>query len=159
MAKNGTYRLWGIGLIAGLTVLVISALMSSCYAGKTDKEPLRVFCGAASKPAAEECATAFERKTGIRIELQFGGSGTVLSKLKMANRGDVFIPGSPDYLAKAEREGLVDPNKVKVLAYLVPAILVQKNNPKGIKSLDDLAEPGSMSSRQTTGTSRVSVSK
>ena len=142
MAKNGTYRLWGIGLIAGLTVLVISTLMYSRYAGETDKKPLRVFCGAASKPAMEECATAFERKTDTRVELQFGGSGTMLSKLKMAKRGDVFIPGSPDYLAKAEREGIVDPNKVKVLAYLVPAILVQKENPKGIKSLDDLAEPG-----------------
>ncbi|MGD8501614.1 MAG: molybdate ABC transporter substrate-binding protein [Phycisphaerales bacterium] len=142
MAARETGRFWGIAFAAGLAAIAIAALIFSIPGGNADKQPLRVFCGAASKPAMEECAVAFEKKTGVGVELQFGGSGTMLSQLKMAKRGDIFIPGSPDYMAKAKREGVVDPDKVKILVYLVPAILVQKGNPKGIESLDVLAEPG-----------------
>ena len=109
--------------------------------GDSGQEGLQVFCGAASKPAMEECAAAFEEKTGTRVDLQFGGSGSMLSKLKMSKRGDLFIPGSPDYMAKAQREGIVDSEQVSILAYLVPSILVQKGNPKAVESLDDLAGP------------------
>lgn len=102
---------------------------------------LQAFCGAASKPALEEAAAKFEADSGIKVDLQFGGSGTMLSQLKMSKRGDVFIPGSPDYMLKAQREGLVDPEKVEIITYLVPSILVPKGNPQEIRSLDDLVRP------------------
>jgi molybdate transport system substrate-binding protein len=62
--------------------------------------------------------------------------------MKLAKRGDLYIPGSPDYMTKAIKEGLVDPKTVKIIAYLVPAISVQKGNPLEIKRLADLAKPG-----------------
>lgn len=142
MREKKAGRLFGIALAAGVVVLVTAALIFLRHGADTSSGTLRVFCGAASKPAMEECAGAFEKKTGISVELQFSGSGTMLSRLKIAKRGDIFVPGSPDYLIKAEREGVVDPKRVKIIAYLVPAILVQKGNPKGIDALEDLAEPG-----------------
>ena len=66
----------------------------------------------------------------------------MLSQMKMARRGDLYIPGSPDYMVKAEREGVVDPKTTRILTYLVPAIGVQPGNPKGIRTLADLAKPG-----------------
>jgi molybdate transport system substrate-binding protein len=90
----------------------------------------------------EEAAKAFEKKTGIKVYLNFSGSGTMLSQLKIAREGDLYIPGSPDYMVKAEREGVVYPVSVKILSYLVPAILVQHGNPRNIQSLSDLARPG-----------------
>ncbi len=126
-------------VLAGLGWLVYS---TAGHWGPTGQERLQAFCGAASKPAMEECAAAFERQTGIRVDLQFGGSGTMLSKLKMSKRGDVFIPGSPDYMILAQQQGIVRPGQVKILAYLVPSILVQKGNPKAIQSLEDLGRPG-----------------
>jgi molybdate transport system substrate-binding protein len=111
------------------------------WAGR-EGDTLHVFCGAASKPAVEECAAAFENQTGVEVHLQFAGSGAVLSQLKLSKRGDVFIAGSPDYMLKAQREGIVDPDSIKILAYLVPSILVQKGNPKGIRSLEDLGGEG-----------------
>lgn len=66
----------------------------------------------------------------------------MLSQMKMAREGDLYIPGSPDYMVMAERDGVVHPESVKVVAYLVPAILVQHGNPKNIQSLADLARPG-----------------
>jgi molybdate transport system substrate-binding protein len=101
-----------------------------------------VFCGAASKPAMEEAARTFTERTGTKVNLQFGGSGTVLSQMKMARRGDVYAPGSPDFMVKAEREKLIDPQTIRIIAYLIPAIGVQSGNPKNIRSLNDLARPG-----------------
>ncbi|MBC7292663.1 MAG: extracellular solute-binding protein, partial [Thermoleophilia bacterium] len=37
---------------------------------------------------------------------------------------------------------VVQPDTEKIVAYLIPAICVPKGNPKGIRSLDDLAKPG-----------------
>ncbi len=100
------------------------------------------FCGSASEVPMEEAARLFEQKTGIKVELNWGGSGSVMSQMKLAKRGDLFIPGSPDYMNMAISEGLVDPNTVKIIAYLVPTINVQKGNPLKIKELRDLARPG-----------------
>jgi molybdate transport system substrate-binding protein len=138
---------------AAVLVLAISAVLVAvgCGSGDQPKPPpskppqprrLQAFCGAASKPAMEECAAAFEKKTGIGVDLQFGGSGAMLSAIKMAGRGDLYIPGSPDYMAMAERDGIVEQGSSKIVAYLVPCILVQPGNPKGIKTLEDLAKPG-----------------
>ena len=90
----------------------------------------------------EEAARIFEEETGIKVYLTFGGSGTMLSQLIIAREGDLYIPGSPDYMLKAENEGIIYPDSIVKIAYLVPAILVQEGNPRDIQSLADLAQPG-----------------
>lgn len=103
---------------------------------------ITAFCGAASKPAMEEAAKLFEEKTGIKTDLHFSGSGTMLSQMKLSRRGDLYIPGSPDYMVMAERDGVVDSKTVTIISYLVIAIDVQHGNPKDIQTLSDLAKPG-----------------
>jgi molybdate transport system substrate-binding protein len=103
---------------------------------------LELFIGSASKPAAEDAAKEFEKLTGAKLLLHFGGSGKMLSDMKLSNRGDIYFPGSSDYMELAKREKLVIPETEKIVVYLIPAINVPKGNPKGIKTLDDLAKPG-----------------
>ena len=112
--------------------------------GCTQKAPktITAFCGSASKPAMEEAAQAFAEKRGIKVYLNFSGSGTVLSQMKVSKSGDLYIPGSPDYMVMAEQSGVVEPDSVKIISYLIPAILVQPGNPRNIQSLPDLARPG-----------------
>ncbi|MCU0936158.1 MAG: molybdate ABC transporter substrate-binding protein [Gammaproteobacteria bacterium] len=105
-------------------------------------EPLLVFAGAASKPPTEEAAALYEKKTGVKVDVVFGGSGYVLSQMKLARQGDLYFPGSSDYMEKAKRDGDVFPETEKVLVYLVPAINVYKGNPHGIRTLKDLTRPG-----------------
>lgn len=123
--------------IAG--VIVFLALTLSAEAAQ---KTIIGFCGSASKPATEEAAGVFQKKTGIAVELHFSGSGTMLSQMKLSRRGDVYMPGSPDYMTKAVLDGVVDRGTVKIIAYLVPVIDVQKGNPKNILTLSDLARPG-----------------
>jgi len=102
---------------------------------------LELFVGSATKPATEEVARLFEDKYGVSVDLHFGGSGAMLSQMKLTERGDIYFPGSPDFMEKAKREGLVLPDTEQRVVYLIPAISVQKGNPKNIQSLEDLARP------------------
>ncbi|MDR4508468.1 MAG: molybdate ABC transporter substrate-binding protein [Candidatus Brocadiaceae bacterium] len=106
------------------------------------EERLMIFVGAASKPATEEAVSIFEKQTGIHVDAVFGGSGYVLSQMVLAKEGDIYFPGSSDYMEKAKREGYVYPETEEVVVYLVPAINVQKGNPKHIKNLKDLTRKG-----------------
>ncbi|MBM4278680.1 MAG: extracellular solute-binding protein [Deltaproteobacteria bacterium] len=103
---------------------------------------LLLFAGAASKPPTEEVVKAFREKFKIPADVIFGGSGFVLSQMKLSRRGDIYFPGSSDFMEVAKREGFVYPESEKVVVYLVPAINVQKGNSKGIKSLMDLTKKG-----------------
>jgi len=106
------------------------------------QQTLTIFVGAASKPATEEAIKLFEKETGVAVDVSFGGSGFVLSQMVLARKGDIYFPGSSDYMEKAKKEGHVYPDTEKVIVYLVPAINVQKGNPKNIKTLRDLIRSG-----------------
>jgi molybdate transport system substrate-binding protein len=106
------------------------------------KKEILVFAGSASKPALDEAAIAFEKQTGVKVYLTYGGSGTVLSQMELSKTGDIYIPGSPDYMMKAENKKIIDSTSTKIVAYLIPAINVRAGNPKNILSLSDLAKPG-----------------
>ncbi len=105
-------------------------------------EKILVFAGAASKPATEEVIRAFQKESGITVDVIFGGSGFVLSQMQLARKGDLYFPGSSDFMEKAKKEGWVFPESEKIVVYLIPAINVQKGNPKGIRSLKDLTRQG-----------------
>ncbi len=113
----------------------------SCTTVNASQE-LMVFAGAASKPPTEEAAKAFEAKYGTKVFCTFGGSGFVLSQMILGKKGDLFFPGSSDFMEAAKRKGAVIPETERIIVYLVPAINVQKGNPKNIRSLQDLTKPG-----------------
>jgi molybdate transport system substrate-binding protein len=121
-----------------ILALSLSLVCSAVYGA----DSLLVYAGAASKPPTEEAAKLYEKKTGVKIDLVIGGSGYMLSQMKLAKQGDIYFPGSSDYMEKAKREGVVYPDTEKVIVYLVPSINVVKGNPHGIKTLQDLTKPG-----------------
>lgn len=125
-----------------ISCYVISILMILLTFVPAFSKELIIFAGAASKPPTEELAGLFEKKTGIKVHLNFGGSGFVLSQMTLTKRGDIYFPGSSDYMEIAKKKGLVIPETEKKVVFLVPAINVQKGNPKGIKTLKDLTKPG-----------------
>lgn len=130
---------------------VAAALLTGCggsgrggASGGADasRRALVVFAGAASQPATAEAARRFGDATGLRVECTFGGSGAVLNQIQLEQYGDVFIPGSDDYMDLAEERQLVDPTTRRVICFLVPVICVAPGNPLDIRTLTDLARPG-----------------
>lgn len=122
-------------------ILTLFILLSS-HVQASSTRSLLIFAGAASKPATEEAIKNFQIKTGISVNATFGGSGFVLSQMKLSRKGDIYFPGSSDFMELAKKEGAVYPESEKIVVYLVPAINVQKGNPKKIYSLRDLTRPG-----------------
>ncbi|MFN4342994.1 MAG: molybdate ABC transporter substrate-binding protein [Azonexus sp.] len=112
------------------------------WAAAAHAESLLIFAGAATVPPTTDAAKAFEKKTGVKVNVVFGGSGYVLSQMKLAKQGDLYFPGSSDYMEIAKRGGDVLPATEKIIVYVVPAINVQKGNPHRIKGLKDLLKPG-----------------
>jgi molybdate transport system substrate-binding protein len=121
-----------------------SIFFSFFFIQNVQSSPMRilVFAGAASKPATEEAVRIFQEKTGLAVDLIFGGSGFVLAQMKLTKKGDLYFPGSSDFMELAKKEGLVFLESEKVIVYLIPAINVQRGNPKGIYSLKDLTKDG-----------------
>lgn len=122
-----------------LTCLLIFATF---IFARTVYADLLIYAGAASQPPTEEAAREFEEETGIRVDVIFGGSGYVLSQMKLAGQGDLYFPGSSDYMEKAKRDGGVLSETEQRVVYLVNAINVPAGNPKKIHGLTDLLEPG-----------------
>lgn len=100
-----------------------------------------IYIGAASKPPMEEILAIFEEETKIKTKPIFGGSGYILSQLKLSKKGDIFFPGSSDYMELAKRENLILEKTEKRVVYLVPTLNVQAGNPKNIQTLYDLLRP------------------
>lgn len=140
--------LWMLAAVV-MAMAMASALLGGC-AGRPERggegvataREIRVFAGSASKPPLEEIAARFEARTGTRVTLTFGGSGAVLSQMKLSKQGDIYLPGSSDFMELAKKEGVVLPETERIVVYLVPAINVPKGNPQGIQGLEDLAKPG-----------------
>lgn len=86
-------------------------------------------------------AALFEAKTGVKIEMTFNNSGTLVGQLIAARKGDLFIPGSRSFIDKAAEQGLIATSG-KAVAYHVPVIIVPKANPAGIGRIEDFARPG-----------------
>ena len=134
-------------LLAGLVTLTALAGFAILHLHKTSKAQtssveLTVYLCAAAKKPWQELVTEFERETGIKVNAIYGSSGKLYSTIEMTHRGDVFAPASPQYMAKALVEGLVYPDTVRQVAYLLPEIIVPKGNPAGIEKLEDLLRPG-----------------
>ena len=125
-------------LFSFVVSLLIVCPFSQCFG----EEHLLFMAGAASKPVVENLAKGFENKTGIKVDINIGGSGMLLSQIKLSKKGDVYFPGSIDFIEQAKKDKVIDESTVTPIAYLVPAINVQKGNPKNIKSLKDLCKPG-----------------
>ncbi|MCX6872465.1 MAG: extracellular solute-binding protein [Verrucomicrobia bacterium] len=97
---------------------------------------LTVYCAAGLKQAVEAAAADYQRECGTAVSLQFGGTGTLLSQLRVARRGDLFVAADDGSLADARKSGVI--REVLPLARQYPVIAVRKGNPKQIRTLDDL---------------------
>ncbi|MFA6544879.1 MAG: substrate-binding domain-containing protein [Limisphaerales bacterium] len=121
-------------LAAGLAVLAL--LNRGQQASPTTQAPLTIYCAAGLKKPVEEAAAEYRREFGVEAQIQFGGTGTLLSQIRVARRGDLFITADDGAVADARKLGVV--REVLPLARQTPVIAVRAGNPKNIRALADL---------------------
>jgi molybdate transport system substrate-binding protein len=104
--------------------------------GNGRSDALVVYCAAGIKPPVEAAAREYEAEYGVPVQLQYGGSGTLLSNLRVARSGDLYLAADTSYIDLAREQDLVD--EAIPLARVRAVVAFRKGNPKGIESFDDL---------------------
>ena len=102
----------------------------------TPQAALVVFCAAGLKNPVEAAAKAYEQEAKVSVQLQYGGTGTLLSQIRVAGKGDLFIAADDGAVADARRMDLV--REALPVAIQTPVIAVRAGNPKNIRSFADL---------------------
>jgi len=132
----------GACLLAGFLVFCLGCGAQQSPTGGSaspDGSELLFYCGAGLKQPVEEVVRQFENKHGITVRPDFAGSEFLLGRIKLRQEGDLFMPGDVQYVDAAEQKGLISAKRN--VCYFIPVILVQKDNPHDIKSLEDLLDP------------------
>ena len=132
-------------IIAGslLAIALLSALLfwsPRTRMSEPTRRPLLVYCAAGLKGPMEAVARDYELRTGVPIQLQFGGSGLLLSNLRIARQGDLFLAADNSFLDAARSNGILA--EIVPLARMTPVIAVPRGNPRSIISLQDLGREG-----------------
>ena len=126
-----------------LSLMSVVALLpgSGCSKKEAQNKPaeLVVLCGSSFPQPMEKLCAEFTAQTGIKVATTIAGSEDFLPLVKAGQKGDVLVTHDPYLKYVADANALADHVEVGSLA---PVLVVQKGNPKGIKSIEDLAQPG-----------------
>lgn len=91
------------------------------------------------KPVSEY-TEVFERTSRVKVYVSVGATGVLISRVESTREGDVLFTADHLFMEKAISKGLVDSTTVRVVSYLIPAILVRRGNPNNITGIRDLVE-------------------
>ncbi|MEI8242080.1 MAG: substrate-binding domain-containing protein [bacterium] len=136
-ATNNRPRSWlaAAGMRAPLFLL---ALLAAAGCRRTEPERLRVLCGSSMAAPIQELGREFGRIHGIAVEIDLGGSETLLPKILTGAPADVYVCHDP-FEEKVRAAGRWTGSVT--VGSLQPVLAVRPGNPRGIRSVDDLQRP------------------
>jgi molybdate transport system substrate-binding protein len=130
--------------IIAVVVLLVGCISALIWFDHTAAAPaggtLTIYCGAGLRKPVEAVADMYKKEFGVTANLQYGGSGALLSNIRASKTGDLFIAADNATMDDARKFQVV--REVILIARQRPVIAVHKGNPKSIKTLDDLLRPG-----------------
>lgn len=130
-------------LLVLVSILASISIFGCTNAPQSNTKEIFVFAAGGTKPAIDEAALLFEQNTGIRVLVNYGGGGEILSSMVLSKTGDMYIAPEQKFMTSAKNKGAIDNNAVIYsCAYMIPVIGVRDGNPLNIQSLDDLAQEG-----------------
>ncbi len=116
---------------------VLLALRFRPVPNPVEGRSLVLYCAAGLRAPIVEIGEAYQREYGIEVRAEFGGSGALLSRLKVApERADLFLAAEDSYLREARTMKLVA--EILPAARQHPVIAVAAGNPKKIRTPADL---------------------
>ena len=120
--RTGTIHVAWLAFLASAAALaVLIGLLAWEPRVEKPAEPLVVYCAAGTKVPVEAAAREYEATYGVRVQLQYGPSETLLVNLRLSRQGDLYLPADDSYLRQAEDRGLV--KEVVPLAEMTPVVV------------------------------------
>ncbi|MGY4676357.1 molybdate ABC transporter substrate-binding protein [Pasteurella sp. P03HT] len=117
-------------------LLALSTLILAATSAQAAE--LHLYAGAGLKEPVEKIINQFEQETGNKVTVEYGGSGQLLARYHTVKTGDLYLPGSSDYVEKLEKTGDVKMSAPLVLH--IPVMAIRKDKSAGIDSFKALAE-------------------
>ena len=118
-----------------LALVLTLTLLAGCNQANS-RPSLLVYCAAVARPPMEAIAARYQAEHGVVIELQFAGSGALISQAEISQQGDLILPAGLFYVETLRSEGLVI--KSRPIASLLPVIIANPDTAPRITSLQDL---------------------
>ena len=137
--------------LRGFVCFFLLAALAGCgvggggaAAGEDEEQggTLTVFAASSLTDAFGELAGTFEeRNPGVEVRQSFESSSTLLTQIQQGAPADVFASAAEEEMDAAVDDGLVA-GEPEVFARNREVIMVPEHNPAGIRSMRDLAQPG-----------------
>ena len=125
-------------LSAVILIVLVGFLVLERRSNETGRTQaaLLMYCAAGVKPPVEKVAGDYRNEYGVEINLQYGGSGTLLSNIRVAQKGDLFLAADESYISIAREQGLV--LESIPLAKMRPVVAVRGDRDLRIEAIEDL---------------------
>jgi len=138
---NATRRRVVLTLLVATVSTLSILLVVGCgrKPGASRQNELVVLCGSSFVQPAEQLCAEFRAQTGIPLISTVAGSEDFLPLVKTGQKGDILITHDPYLDFVRDANALADSVQV---GFVAPVLAVQPGNPKGIQSIQDLAQPG-----------------
>ena len=118
-----------------LMVALVMVALAGCVK-KDTPGPLLCHVGGTMRPVFEKLTALYEQETGQKVEINSADSGELIAHIELQRQGDLYVCHDP-FLDVIMKRGLAVDGWT--LAEISPVIIVQKGNPKNVRSLQDLA--------------------
>ena len=123
-------------LATGFATVVLSCVVG-CNRDESAERAVKLYAGAGMRVGVDELIKAFSEQYGVEIDVEYGGSGPMMTRAKITKNGDLFMPGDVGWIDQLHADSGIVEDRSQV-AYFVPVIIVEKGNPKGILRLEDM---------------------
>lgn len=133
-----TARISWVKTATSIFVLALSLLFG--WATSANAAELVLLSGAGLRQPVERLLGEFTKKTGIRVVVEYGGSGQQMVRYLGSGLGDVFIPGSMFYIKQLVARGRI--KYYRPVVFHLPVVAINRRSKFRVGSLKDLAQPG-----------------
>ena len=126
-------------------VILLILVLGACSTVSSNPEPrtLTVYAAASLTEAFTEMGDAFEAShTGVSLTFNFGGSQNLRTQIEQGAPVDVFASANAREMDTLVAQNLVQAGAPKVFLTNQLVVILPKENPADIISLEDLGKPG-----------------
>ncbi|HLO15548.1 MAG TPA: molybdate ABC transporter substrate-binding protein [Anaerolineales bacterium] len=123
----------------------LALLLSACSGSKLSSDPrtLTVYAAASLTDAFTEIGKAFEaEQAGVTVAFNFGGSQNLRTQIEQGAPADVFASANTKEMDTLVKGNFVGTGTPKVFLTNQLVVILPKDNPARIASLQDLSKPG-----------------
>ncbi len=122
--------------------IYLSLILSACGSALNPSSTLTVYAAASLTDAFTEIGKSFEAEHfGVTVIFNFGGSQNLRTQIEQGAPADVFASANTKEMDTLVMQNHVDVSASKIFLTNQLVVILPKDNPAGIFSLEDLGKP------------------